>query len=53
VSSTATVISNVPGWAVALTANTTYGSLVFTVTGAASTNIRWVATVSTSEVINA
>ena len=42
---------NVPtGWAVALTADTTNGGLAITVTGAASTNIRWVATVNTSEV---
>ena len=42
---------NVPaGWAVALTADTTNGGLAITVTGSAATNIRWVATVSTSEV---
>jgi len=42
---------NVPtGWAVALTADTTSGGLAITVTGAASTNIRWVATITTSEV---
>ena len=42
---------NVPaGWAVALTADTTNGGLAITVTGSATTNIRWVATVSTSEV---
>jgi hypothetical protein len=42
---------NVPtGWAVALTADTTNGGLAITVTGAAATNIRWVATVNTSEV---
>ena len=37
-------------WAVALTADTTNGGLKIEVTGAASTNIRWVATVHTSEV---
>ena len=37
-------------WAVALTADTTNGGLAVTVTGAAATNIRWVATVNTSEV---
>ena len=37
-------------WAVALTADTTNGGLAITVTGAAATNIRWVATVNTSEV---
>ena len=42
---------NVPtGWVVALTADTTNGGLAVTVTGAASTNIRWVGTVTTSEV---
>ena len=42
---------NVPtGWDVALTADTTNGGLAITVTGAAATNIRWVATVNTSEV---
>lgn len=44
-----TVISNVPGWAIALTADTTNGSLLITVTGTA-TNIRWVANVDTTEV---
>lgn len=37
-------------WAVALTADTTNGGLKIEVTGAAATNIRWVATVNTSEV---
>jgi hypothetical protein len=42
---------NVPtGWAVALTADTTNGGLAITVTGAAATNIRWVGSVTTSEV---
>jgi hypothetical protein len=42
---------NVPtGWDVVLTADTTNGGLKIEVTGAASTNIRWVATVNTSEV---
>ena len=42
---------NVPtGWALALSADTTNGCLKIEVTGAASTNIRWVATVHTSEV---
>lgn len=48
-SNTAT-ITNVPGWAIAVTADTTNGSLAVTATGAASTNIRWVATAQTSEV---
>ena len=37
-------------WVVALSADTTNGGLAVTVTGAAATNIRWVATVQTSEV---
>jgi hypothetical protein len=37
-------------WVVALTADTTNGGLAITVTGAAATNIRWVAAVHTSEV---
>ena len=42
---------NVPtGWALALSADTTNGCLKIEVTGAASTDIRWVATVHTSEV---
>ena len=42
---------NVPtGWAVALTADTTLGCLKLEVTGVASTNIRWVATINTAEV---
>ena len=42
--------SGASAWAIALTADTTNGGLKIEVTGAASTNIRWVATVSTSEV---
>ena len=42
---------NVPtGWAIALTADTTFGCLKVEATGVASTNIRWVATINTSEV---
>ena len=37
-------------WDIALTADTTNGGLKIEVTGASSTNIRWVATVNTSEV---
>jgi hypothetical protein len=37
-------------WAVALSADTTNGGLKVEITGAAATNIRWVATVNTSEV---
>lgn len=50
VASTVTAISNVPGWTLALSANTTNGGLAITATGAAATNIRWVATIETSEV---
>jgi hypothetical protein len=50
VNSATTVIDNTPSWAVALTADTTSGGLKIAVTGAASTNIRWVANISTSEV---
>ncbi len=37
-------------WDIALTADTTNGGLAITATGAAATSIRWVATISTSEV---
>jgi hypothetical protein len=53
VASTVTDISNVPAWVIALTADTTNGALAVTATGAAATNIRWVATLQTSEVIYA
>ena len=42
--------SGASAWAVALTADTTNGGLKVEVTGAAATNIQWVATVHTSEV---
>jgi len=51
VSSTTTTISNVPAWTLAVSADTTNGGLTITATGAAATNIRWVATVQTAEVI--
>jgi len=50
VASTVTTISNVPTWTIAVTADTTNGGLAITATGAAATNIRWVATAQTSEV---
>jgi hypothetical protein len=50
VASSINTISNVPGWVIALTADTTNGGLAVTATGAAATNIRWVATIDTSEV---
>ena len=51
--STAVAISNVPLWGLALTADTTNGGLKVEATGAASTNIRWIATIDTSEVVYA
>ena len=48
--STAVAISNVPLWTLALSADITNGGLAITATGAAATNIRWVATIQTSEV---
>jgi|TARA_B110000046_G_scaffold145520_1_gene152691 hypothetical protein len=50
VNSATTVLDNTPAWGMALTADTTSGGLAITVTGAASTNIRWVSTINTSEV---
>lgn len=48
--STVMAISNLPLWTLALSADTTNGGLAVTATGAAATNIRWVATIQTSEV---
>lgn len=50
VNSATTVLDNTPNWGMALSADTTNGGLAITCTGAASTNIRWVATIHTSEV---
>lgn len=50
VNSALTVIDNQSGWSIALSADTTNGGLAVTVTGVAATNIRWVATIQTSEV---
>jgi hypothetical protein len=50
VNSATTVIDNTPSWGLALSADTTNGGLKIEVTGAAATNIRWVATCHTSEV---
>lgn len=50
VNSTTTAIDNTPSWGMALSADTTNGGLKIEATGAASTNIRWVATINTSEV---
>jgi len=53
VNSATTVLDNTPSWGMALSADTTNGGLKVEATGAASTNIRWVATINTSEVIYA
>lgn len=45
-----TTLTNLPGWTVALSADTTNGGLTITATGAASANVRWVATAQTAEV---
>jgi hypothetical protein len=50
VNSATTVLDNTPAWGLALSADTTNGGLKIEVTGAAATNIRWVATINTSEV---
>ena len=50
VNSATTVLDNTPNWGMALSADTTNGCLKIQATGAASTNIRWVATIHTSEV---
>jgi hypothetical protein len=49
VASTVTVISNVPAWTLALSADTTNGGLAVTGTGAAATNIFWAANIQTVE----
>ncbi len=49
VNSTLTTISNAQSFGVALSANTTLGSLSITVTGAASHDLRWVAQLDTAE----
>jgi hypothetical protein len=51
VANTVTAISNTPSWTLTLSADTTNGVLDVKVTGAASTNIRWVAKIETVEVI--
>jgi hypothetical protein len=50
VNSATTVLDNTPAWGMTLSADTTNGGLKIEVTGAAATNIRFVATVHTSEV---
>jgi len=52
--SSVTLISNVPSFGTpTLTANTTLGCLNVEVTGLAATNIRWIATINTTEIIYA
>tara|TARA_R110000823_G_scaffold3792_1_gene14335 strand:- start:632 stop:2245 length:1614 start_codon:yes stop_codon:yes gene_type:complete len=50
VNSATTILDNTPAWGMTLSADTTNGGLAITVTGAAATNIRFVATINTSEV---
>ena len=50
VNSATTILDNTPAWGMALSADTTNGGLKVEVTGEAATNIRWVATINTSEV---
>ena len=50
VNSATTILDNTPAWGMILSADTTNGGLKIEVTGAAATNIRWVATINTSEV---
>jgi len=50
VNSAITILDNTPAWGMTLSADTTNGGLKIEVTGEAATNIRWVATINTSEV---
>lgn len=49
VASSVTVISNAPGWGLALAADTTNGAVSITATGAVGFSIQWVANVETAE----
>jgi len=51
VNSATTILDNTYGWGMAISADTTNGGLKIEVTGAAATNIRFVATITTSEVV--
>jgi len=53
ISSSLTTFSNPTNWAIAVSDDTTNGGLAITATGVASTNVRWSASVTTSEVIYA
>ena len=50
VNSAQTVIDNTPNWTITVAADSTNGGLSVSVTGAASTNIKWIANVYTSQV---
>jgi hypothetical protein len=50
VNSATTILDNTPAWGMTLSADATNGGLKIEVTGAAATNIRFVATINTSEV---
>ena len=50
VNSATTILDNTPAWGMTLSADTTNGGLKIEITGAAATNIRFVATINTSEV---
>jgi hypothetical protein len=52
VASTVTAIDNTPSWGLSVSADTTNGGLSIDVTGAAATDIRWVATINTAEIRN-
>jgi hypothetical protein len=52
VTSTVTTISNVPAWTIAVSADTTYGAINVTFTGAASTNIRVLCQLEMTELNN-
>ena len=52
VTSTVTAVSNVPAWAIAVSADTTYGAINVTFTGAAATNIRVLCNLQMTELNN-
>ena len=52
ITSTVTAVSNVPAWAIAVSADTTYGAINVTFTGAAATNIRVLCNLQMTELNN-
>lgn len=52
VTSTVTAVSNVPAWAIAVSADTTFGAINVTFTGAAATNIRVLCNLQMTELSN-